>query len=199
VSDAPVAPLTRGLSYQVTDGSGGTSTAVNQTITIVPVNDAPVIGGIATSGLVYSVVAGPALLAEAATVNDVDSAALGGGILSVALTAGGLATDRLTVVAQGTGPGQIGLSGSVVTFAGVAIGSWSGGVGTTALSIALNGAATAEGVQALLRRIAFSSVATDPTSGGLAPTRTIRFTLSDAAASAGGQTTTVFQSIGVGA
>jgi hypothetical protein len=172
---------------------------VNQTIGIVPVNDAPVIGGIVASGLLYSVAAGPTLLAEAATVNDVDSAGLGGGILSVALTAGGLSTDRLTVVAEGTGPGQIGLSGSVVTFGGVAIGTSSGGVGTTALSIVLNAAATAEGVQALLRRIAFSSVATDPTGGGLAPTRTIRFTLSDAATSAGGKTTTVFQSIGVGA
>jgi hypothetical protein len=59
-------------------------------------------------------------------------------------------------------------------------------VGTAPLVIALNAAATPEAVQALLRCVAYSNVAADPTNGGAAISRTIRFTLSDAAPAAGG-------------
>ena len=79
----------------------------------------------------------------------------------------------------------------------MAIGTWSRGSGTAALSIGLGAAATPEAVQALLRRIAYASVAADPTSGGAAPTRSIRYTLSDASAAAGGRTATVMQTLGV--
>jgi serine protease len=189
-SENPLPPLTRSLAWELTDGDGGTSPTVTQTVTIVPVNDAPVIGGIASAGLAYAAGSNWLPIATDATVTDVDSPRFGGGTLSVALIAGGLASDRLAVQPQGTSPGQIGISGTAVTWGGTTsgstIGSWSGGTGTSALVIALNAAATPEAVQALLRSIAYSSVAADPTNGGTATTRTIRFTLSDAATAAGG-------------
>ena len=46
--------------------------------------------------------------------------------------------------------------------------------------------------------IAYASVAADPSSGGTAATRTVRYILSDAPTSSGGLATTVFQTISVG-
>jgi hypothetical protein len=192
-SDAP-STLPRTLSYQMTDGAGGTSAVVRQTVTVAAVNDAPVLGGIATSGLVYGG-PGPLTLAAAGTVADVDSATFGGGSLQVAIVAGGLASDRLLIRSQGTAPGQVSVAGGTVSYGGVAIGTVAGGTGLTALVINLNGSATVEAVQALLRAIAYESVAVDPTNGGLNATRTIGYTLRDAPAASRGLATVVQQSL----
>ncbi|MFM7077060.1 MAG: hypothetical protein ACKO3G_13480 [Planctomycetaceae bacterium] len=109
-----------------------------------------------------------------------------------------LSTDRLSILAEGAEEGQIGLTGTTVTWGGVAIGTVVGGTGTAPLSVALNAQATAAAVQALIRRIAYASVAADPSSGGSTPSRTLRFSLSDAAASAGGVTATALQPLTVG-
>jgi hypothetical protein len=196
-SDNPVTPLTRSLSWQITDGAGGTSPLVAQTVTIVPVNDAPVVGGIVPAGLAYAAGSGWLAIAADATVTDVDSPRFGGGTLSVALVAGGLVSDRLAVQSRGVGPGQIAVSGSMVLWGGATIATWTGGVGTSPLVIALNAAAPPEAVQALLRSIAYSNVAADPTNGGVAVSRSIRFTLSDAAPTAGGLAAVVTTTLAV--
>jgi len=198
LSDTPAAPLGRTLAYRFADGVGGTSAEVVQTITIRPVSDAPVLGGIGGSAVTYSRAAGPVLLAAAATVADLDSPTFGGGVLSVTITAGVLSTDRLSILAEGAEAGQIGLTGTTVTWGGVAIGTVVGGTRTAPLSVALNASATAAAVQALIRRIGYASVAADPSSGGSTPSRTLRFSLSDAAASAGGLTATALQPLTVG-
>ena len=196
-SEAPVAPLGRTIGIQFGDGVGGAAPGVFQSLAILPVNDAPVLGEIVTTGAVYSAGGPPLPLAAAAVVGDVDSASFAGGVLSVAIVAGGLVSDRLSIQGQGTAAGEIGVAGNTISYGGVAIGTWSGGSGTAALSIGLGAAATPEAVQALLRRIVYASVAADPTSGGAAPTRSIRYTLSDASAAAGGRTATVMQTLGV--
>ena len=198
LSDAPAAPLDRTLSFRMNDGVGGTSAEVVQTITIRPVNDAPVLGGIAAGSVTYSRAVGPALLAAAATVSDADSATFGGGVLTVTITAGALVSDRLSILAEGAEAGQIGLAGTTVTWGGVAIGTVGGGVGTAPLSVTLNAQATAAAVQSLIRRIAYASIAADPSTGGSTPSRSVRVSLSDAAASAGGRIATVFQTVTVG-
>ena len=165
-------------------------------MTVRAVNDAAVIAGIATGGLAYR---GPGslLLASAGTVADVDSATFGGGSLQVSIIGGGLASDRLLVVNQGSAPGQISVSGGSVFYGGVAIGTVTGGTGLTTLAIAFNGNATVAAVQAVLRSIAYTSVAADPTNGGRNMTRAIRYSLADAAPASGGLTTLVQQSIAV--
>lgn len=169
------------------------------TIIVTNVNESPVVAGMATSGLAYSARSGPIRLAGSATVSDVDSPVFAGGVLSVAIAAGGLATDQLVVIASGTGPGQIGVSGTTITYGGLAIGSWTGGKGTSPLTITFNASATIPAVQALLRSIAYASTAADPTAASTAPTRSIRTTLSDGPAAAGGMTATVVQTLSVGA
>lgn len=94
-----------------------------------------------------------------ATINDPDTADYNGGSLTVTITAGGNASDRLDVRNLGTGPGQISVAGNTVSYEGVAIGTKGGGVGLTALSIAFNSAsATPAAAQALVRAISYQNV-----------------------------------------
>ncbi|MFM2054099.1 MAG: hypothetical protein RL456_2136, partial [Pseudomonadota bacterium] len=110
--------------------------------------------------------AGPSVLAPAATVSDPDSPDFDGGRLVVSIVGNGQTEDRLVVSPQGLAAGEIGLSGSVVSFGGVAIGTVSGGQDSvTPLTIVLNASADAGAVQALLRRIAFDVASEAPVAG----------------------------------
>jgi hypothetical protein len=86
-----------------------------------------------------------------------------------------LAEDRLSVRNEGTGVGQIGLSGVNVTYGGATIGTLSGGVGAT-LTVALNGDATAAAVDALIENLTYGNVSDAPTAD-----RTLRLNVFDAA------------------
>jgi hypothetical protein len=112
----------------------------------------------------------------AATLADPDSPNFDTGTLTVSFTAGGTADDRLAIRNEGNGAGQIGVSGSTVSFGGTAIGAFSGGTsGSTPLVVTLNANANAAATQALLRNITFANVAGSP---AIAP-RTVQFALTD--------------------
>src|SRR5436190_1842319 len=100
------------------------------------------------------------ILDATATVSDPDYADFNGGSLTVDFVGTSLAEDRLTIVHEGTGAGQIGVSGSSVSFGGAAIGTFAGGTnGATPLVVTLNtAAATPAAAQALLRRVAYQDV-----------------------------------------
>ena len=117
----------------------------------------------------------PVLLSPTATVTDADSADFDTGTLTVSLTANGTDDDRLGIRNQGTGAGQIGVSGDTVSFGGTAIGTFSGGVGTTPLVVTLNANATPAVTQALVRNLTFGDVAGSPVLGS----RTIQAILTD--------------------
>ena len=71
-------------------------------------------------------------------------------------------------------PGEIGVSGNVVSFGGVVFATFTGGTnGSTPLVIALNSNATTAAVQALVRNITFATTSTSTI------TRTIRFAVTD--------------------
>lgn len=110
-----------------------------------------------------------------ATVTDPDTGIFDTGTLTASLTANGTADDRLAIRNEGTAAGQIGVSGIAVTFGGTIIGSWSGGVGTTPLVVNLNGSASLEAVQALVRNLTFANVSDNPAT---AP-RTVQVVLND--------------------
>ena len=63
----------------------------------------------------------------AATVVDLDSSDVDTGQLTIGFASGGTTNDRLAIRDEGTGAGQIGVSGSSVTFEGVVIGTFNGG------------------------------------------------------------------------
>ncbi|MFN3387859.1 MAG: beta strand repeat-containing protein, partial [Allosphingosinicella sp.] len=118
-----------------------------------------------------------------ATLADADSANFDGGSLTLAITGGVAAEDVLAIVDQGTGAGQIGVSGSDVTYGGVVIGTFTGGSGGSPLAISFDADATPAAVQALMRNISYSnSGGDDPTDGD----RTVTWTLVDGDGTANG-------------
>jgi Cadherin-like len=123
----------------------------------------------------YTENAVPTTLDSGFTVADPDSPNFDTGSLTVAITSGGSASDQLGIRNDGTGPGQIGVSGTDVTYEGTTIGSIEGGSGTTPLEITLNSAADTTSTQALLRALTFSNSSDNPTTDP----RVIRIVLTD--------------------
>jgi hypothetical protein len=93
-----------------------------------------------------------------ATIVDPNSPNYNGGTLSISITNGATADDRLEIRNTGTAAGQIGISGSNVTYGGVTIGSFSGGTGATPLVVSFNTAGTPAAAEALLRSITFRNI-----------------------------------------
>ncbi|MDX0196821.1 hypothetical protein GOC06_25730, partial [Sinorhizobium meliloti] len=118
-----------------------------------------------------------------AAVTDADNTGWSGG--QVRFTLSGLVPgeDALGLQNQGTGAGQIGISGSVVTFGGTAIGTMSGGgAGSSFLQVALNGNASGAAVEAIIHNLTYANMGASPTG-----TRTVSVTVRDAE---GGNSTT---------
>ncbi|WP_292373465.1 VCBS domain-containing protein [Mesorhizobium sp.] len=177
-------------TYQVTvtDNHGG-STSQNVVVTITGTNDAPVIDlnsgtpGASTS-INYTAGSAATAIAPSGTVTDIDSADFGGGSLTVAFTSNGTSADQLAIQNQGTGAGQIGVSGSNVTYGGTIIGTFSGGTNGSNLVITFNSSATQAAAQALADHILYSNATS------LTATKTVTYTLVDGDGIANGGTDT---------
>ncbi|CDX46534.1 Outer membrane adhesin like proteiin (modular protein) [Mesorhizobium sp. ORS 3359] len=191
-TDTPSASTTLSLSINDNGNTGTGGSLVGgaaSTITITAVNDAPVIdlnSGTAGTSTSINYTAGSAATAitPSATVTDVDSADFNGGSLTVAFTANGTSADQLTIQNQGTGAGQIGVSGSNVTYQGTTIGTFTGGANGSNLVITFNANATQAAAAALADHILYSN-ATSPTA-----TKTVTYTLVDGDGTANGGTDT---------
>ena len=163
----------------VTTDAGGLSDSDSFDINVAPVNDQPVITDLAGDTLTYSEGDGAVVIDQATTalVSDVDSADFDGGILNVAFQSGSDSSeDVLSIANQGTGIGQIGISGTDVSYEGTVIGAFTGGTGGSDLVITLDSDATTAATTALIQAITFENTNTDdPTAGN----RTVRFVLTD--------------------
>ncbi|MEZ5728592.1 MAG: FG-GAP-like repeat-containing protein [Burkholderiaceae bacterium] len=156
-------------------GNYGDTSEFSLNLPATPANVAPVIafpGG--DSGFTEN--GSPVFVDAGATASDADSANFDTGHLVVDFAANGSAEDRLTIVHEGNGAGQVGVSGANVSYGGTLIGSFTGGTdGSTPLDVTFNASADAAAVQAVMRRVAYQAVGEDPST----LTRTVRFTLSD--------------------
>src|SRR5688572_22795035 len=140
----------------------------------VVVNAAPIItlpGG----PLNYTENDNATIIDAGSTASDADSANFAGGTLTVDYTANGSADDRLAIRNQGAAAGEIGVSGSNVTYGGTTIGTFTGGSGTTPLVVTFNASSSAAAAQALMRNITFANVSETPSTAA----RTVRFVLTD--------------------
>lgn len=139
----------------------------------------PTITGLSGDRLAYSEGNGAVVLEQGgnALVADVDSPNLDTGTLTVSIPAGGAAAeDMVSIRHQGTGAGQIGVSGRTVMYGGTPIGTVAGGSSGSPLVITLNSNATPSAVTALVKNITYQNTDTNaPTTG----TRTVRFVLTD--------------------
>jgi hypothetical protein len=190
--------LTITYTVKVNDGSADSNTQ-NVTFTITGTNDAELLdlnnttGGVDTS-ISYTVGAAAAAIAPSATITQVDSADLNGGTLTVSFTGEtGTSADQLTIENQGTGAGQIGVSGTNITFGGVVIGTFTGGTNGSNLVVSFNASATDAAAQALAEHILYSNA----TSG--TATKTLSYTLVDGddTANGGSDTSTASATINV--
>jgi len=116
------------------------------------------------------------ILSGSAALSDADSPVLTGGFLSVRIKLNSQSTDRVFIWHRGTNAGQIGVSGSPVSYGGVVVGTWTGGSGATVLKITFNSKATIAAVTALCRRIPYKSTISSP----LTSTRSLEWVLTDA-------------------
>jgi cell shape-determining protein MreC len=140
----------------------------------------PTLSNIAGNTFAYTEDAAAGVIDQgtAATASDGDGIGFSGGNLTVSFAAGSTsAEDVLSIRNQGTGAGQIGVSGSNVTYGGTIIGSYTGGSSGAALVITLNAAATNAAVGALVNNITYvnSNNATPSTTS-----RTVRYNVTNA-------------------
>ncbi|TBO34334.1 DUF4347 domain-containing protein [Aquabacterium lacunae] len=148
--------------------------------------NAPVVSGLSGDTLTYVEDQPAAVLDQGgdAAVFVADAGGYNGASFSVSFLSGSTATeDVLSIRHQGTGAGQIGLSGGNVTYEGVVIGTWSGGSNGANLVIALNANATNAAVSALSRNISYQNTNTTTPS---TTSRVVRFVVTNA----GGQAST---------
>ena len=178
----------RTLTTLVSDGSLSASTT--STVSITAVNDAPVFTG--TAGASYTENAAAVAIVASAAVSDVDAANFNTGSVTVAL-ATYQTGDVLSINNQGSGAGQIGVSGANVQYGGTTIGTFSGGSAANLL-ISLNANASATAVQALMGQLRYGSSSEDPTVNGTATTRALTVTLSDGGNSGSGGAQTASRS-----
>lgn len=152
-----------GFAVQVADGQGGLGP-----ITLLPVTidrQAPAIDllpGIAS----WTEEGAAAVFGSSAQVADDDSTDFNGGRLRLTTVSGGVSGDRLVVIHEGDGPGQIGVTGSDVRWGGVSIGLISSdGTWPSDLVIDFGSAATPAAVSDLLQALGFASSSDDPGAG----------------------------------
>jgi hypothetical protein len=111
-----------------------------------------------------------------ATVADAESANFDTGTLTVSITANGQSgQDVLSVANIGNGAGQIGVSGSAVSYGGVQIGTFTGGTGGSNLVFTFDADATPAAVQALVRALQYNNTSDAPNTA----TRTVTLVLTD--------------------
>ncbi|WP_230971554.1 cadherin domain-containing protein [Nitrogeniibacter aestuarii] len=170
-SDGP--PSSLQVDWTLTDSDGGSDTAYT-TVSIATSNDAPVVGFSGSSANFYE--GDPALYDTEFIVTDADSTNFDGGVLTLTVASGGGAGDVLSLRNVGTGAGQIGISGSNVTYGGIVIGTWSGnGDGSTPVTVTFNASAGVAAVQATARALTFQNTIDDPAAG----VRQLSMTLTD--------------------
>ena len=136
-------------------------------------NSVPTLTGLTTpvAFLENTVNAAPQIIDGDVTFTDPDNN-FDGGRLTVA---GLLAQDTVAIRNQGTGTGEIGVSGSNVSFGGSVIGSFAGGAGST-LTVTFNAAATAAGIEALIENLTYANSPDAP-----AASRSFELKVTDAA------------------
>ncbi|MFO1001920.1 MAG: cadherin repeat domain-containing protein [Planctomycetaceae bacterium] len=159
-------------------GSFGATSEFSASSTVIA-SVAPVISNLSGDILSYSEDSPATILDQstATVVTDADSTDFAGGSLTIGITAGGVSSDDvLSIRHQGTGAGQIGVSGNDVLYGGVTIGTMSGGSNGTALIIALNSAADVTSVSALLQNITYLNL---DVQNPVTTTRTLQWTLTD--------------------
>ncbi|WP_438811106.1 Ig-like domain-containing protein [Rhodopirellula halodulae] len=104
----------------------------------------------------------PTFVDPLATIVDTDSSDFDGAVLTLEISNNATSDDQLLVNNQGTGANEVGVSENVITYEGIAIATFSGGVGTIPLVITFGAGSTPESAQAILRNVLFTNNSNTP-------------------------------------
>jgi glucose/arabinose dehydrogenase len=156
------------VTFQLTEGNGGTSNVATKTVHVLAVNNAPKLECSETT-LSYRVGVGPVVIDPMSSVTDVDSANFEGGKLSVSIR-DAKPGDQLGI-RQTTGVGAVAVNGANVSVGGIVVGTV-GGTPTHRV-ITFNAQSSNGAAQTLLRNITFQ------TTSNMNSQRIIETTLSD--------------------
>jgi len=140
------------------DNHAGNAVTVTSSVNVVPVNDGPGLTGFGPS-VTFSetaVNAVPQLLDSDVTVIEAE-----GNWTNGTVTVSGLLPEDSVIV--GFGPGPITSSSGNVSYNGVVIGTVTGGVGGSTLTVTLNGDATTAAVDALVENLSYVNGSNAPT------------------------------------
>ncbi|MDB9526378.1 Ig-like domain-containing protein, partial [Oscillatoria sp. CS-180] len=164
------------ISSGINTPGGWSADTTNLVTTVNPVNDTPDIAG--TAGTTFEEGDSAKLVATGISVSDVDAPHFNGGSLAIALD-GYQPGDTLAINNQGTGSGEIGISGTNVTYEGVVIGTVTGGTDSDLVINFTSTAATPTAVEALVEQLTYFTNSDNPTDFGNDPTRDLTITLND--------------------
>jgi hypothetical protein len=176
--------LTRTLTLTLNDNDGNATQAVTLGVTIKLENDAPDITG--TVGLAYTEQGAAAAFVSGATTSDPDQPtnfrpnATNVGNLSVALD-GYVTGDLLSVAHIGTAAGQIGVSGTTISYANVNFATTTGGTAADLVITFSSTTATPAAVGALINALRYRSTSDDPTVNNTDLSRVVTVTFNDGA------------------
>jgi Ca2+-binding RTX toxin-like protein len=121
-------------------------------------SQAPVINVPNALSLFYKENDTPISIISGATITD-DFTDFDASILTLDITSGSQAGDRISIRNQGNGIGQIGLDGRIINYEGKRIGTYKGGIDTEQFAIIFETAnATSQAVGALLNNIVYSNI-----------------------------------------
>ncbi len=151
--------ISDGFAFRVEDEDGGQSEPEVFLITVdrsVPIVD---LNGTAPVFVENSVT--PVFIADAALISDGDSANFDTGQIRVTLTGGGPGA-TVAVRDQGTGSGQVSVSGTDISIDGQLVGSYSGGTVGSPLIISCGAAMTPANATLVVRQLVFSTPTDDP-------------------------------------
>ena len=163
----------------VTELDAATGHTYRENFTYVWYRDAPVISNLDGETLSYSEDSAATPIDQGGNASVVLGSGLNydGGNLTVSFTSGSTsAEDVLGIRNQGSGAGQIGLSGANVTYGGTVIGTYSGGSLGSNLVITLNANATDVAVSALISNITYANANTSTPS---TTDRNVRFVVTN--------------------
>lgn len=187
-ADDDFPPSSATLMLDIHDGGnsgdgGEQSGGATANIVITAINDAPQLdldyfasgnNAVAT----FTEGDGPVYLAFDAVFDD-DNEDWDGATMTISI-AGATAGDQLTIEDVGTGPGELGVDGSNITYEGDVVGTWSGGVNGAPLVVTFNADACACAIELLAASILYENI--DDLSA--ASTRDVTFSFVDGAETA---------------
>ncbi|HQA10867.1 PKD domain-containing protein, partial [Zoogloea sp.] len=187
-ASAPAGTTSRTVAFRFTDGNANSAPPVQTTITIQAANPSVslTLDDVNASQSITETQAQAGVLLDTDVQFVQGAGGLNGGTLTVSYSANGRPQDQLSVLDEGAGAGQVGVSGANISFEGTVVGTYTGGTNGTNLVVTFNGAATENAVERVIEHLRYQS-----SGDGALPSRTVQISFRDAASATASDTVVI--------